>query len=183
MKTARSALIGLLLVTSLAACSSAAAPSASPAPATPAVTDPPPTQVPGGNPSEAPDGSNVGGGGGANPAPGEGPQFVVPKPGTKDPHPVSVETLEARVEGTKVTIVAGWWSGVEPCYQLDTVNVKRDGNGFTIALMEGNGDPDTMCIELAVQKATAIDLGDLEPGEYTVRAQDGTAEPIAFTVG
>jgi hypothetical protein len=188
MTTLRSALlVGLALVTTLGACSAGAGPSLSPAasrapsissPTTPAALTPVPDGAGG---SEDPDTGVV------DPNPGVGggdgqPRFVVPKPGTLDPRPVSVETLEARVTGRKVVIVATWWSGQEPCYTLDTVAVKGDGHEFTVALTEGSAQRDAMCIEIAVQKATAIDLGELAPGQYTVKAQDSTAEPITFTV-
>lgn len=111
------------------------------------------------------------------------PDLVVAKPGTtKDPHPVSIETLEQQIDGRKVVIIATWTSGTEPCYVLDTVAVKQDGNAFTIALTEGSADPNAMCIEIAMQHATGVDLGELPPGEYTVQAQEGTAKPISFTV-
>lgn len=187
MTTLRSTLlVGLILATTLGGCAAAAAPSASPpasqpptASLDPTPTSAPPTQVPGG----VDGGGNTGTSGGVvDPNPG-GPTLVVPKPGTRDPRPVSVETLEAQVDGQRVTILATWWSGVEPCYTLDTVNLKRDGNDFTVALTEGHAGGDVACIEIAVQKATAIDLGELEPGDYTVTAQGSTAEPITFTVG
>lgn len=123
----------------------------------------------------------IGGGVGGNPVDG-GPTFVMPKPGTNDPRPVSVQSMRVEVEGRRAVVIATWWSGVEPCYQLDTAAVKRDGNEFTVALTEGHGGGDVACIEIAVEKATAIDLGELEPGEYTVGAQDSTAEPVTFTI-
>jgi len=194
MTTLRPALIVcLLLATTLGACSAASAPSPSPAASTapastsaapasaPPPTAAPPTQVPGGAaPSDPNTGvvdPNPGAGGGAGRS-----EQVVPKPGTLDPHPVSVETLDAQVDGRKVVIHATWWSGVEPCYTLDTVAVKRDGSEFTIALTEGNAKAGVACIEIAVQKSTAIDLGELQSGAYTVTAQDSTAAPITFTV-
>jgi len=187
MTNIRSTLLaGLVLATTLGACSAASAPSPSPAtPSSPAATRPPPTQVPGGTEPSNPGNGGVvdpapGGGGGG--APGGQPEFVVPKPGTLDQRPVSVETLEARIDGRKVVIVATWWSGVEPCSTLDTVTAKRDGNGFTIDLIEGSAARGMACIMIAVQKATAIDLGELEPGEYTVAAQGSTAKQITFTV-
>jgi hypothetical protein len=186
MKTPGIALIaGLLLATTLGACSAGAAPSPTPSAAPtgePSPTAAPPTQVPGGSGSGDPNAGVVSGGvGGVDPN-GSGPKFVLPKPGTQDPHPVSVETLRVELDGRQAIVVATWWSGVEPCYQLDTAAVKRDGNDFTIALTEGHGGGDVACIEIALEKATAIDLGELEPGEYTVTAQDGTAEPVTFTV-
>jgi hypothetical protein len=181
MNAVRSALVvGLFLSLALAACGGAAA---TPSPSAPP-TDPPPTAVPGG-PSGDPSDPGAGGGaggGGTNPGAPGGIQLSVPKPGTQNPHPVEIETLEEQIDGRHVVVFATWWSGVEPCYQLDSVNVKQDGNVFTIQLLEGSGPGDQMCIEIAQQHATAIDLGELAPGEYTVEAQDGAAEPITFTI-
>jgi hypothetical protein len=185
MKTPGIALLaGLLLATTLGACTASAAPSPTPLAsptAEPSPTAAPPTQVPGGVGSGPNTGVVGGGGAGGNPA-GGGPAFVLPKPGTTDPHPVSVETLRVDVEGRRAVVVATWWSGVAPCYQLDTAGVKRDGNDFTIALTEGHGGGDVACIEIAEEHATAIDLGELEPGTYTVTAQDSTAEPVTFEI-
>ena len=115
------------------------------------------------------------------PNPGQ-PQLVIPKPGTLNPHPVAVERLEATVDGRNVTVVATWTSGVEPCNILDSVGVKQDGNELTINVTEGSANRDAMCIEIAVQKATLIELGELAPGDYTVAAQPGTPPRILFTV-
>jgi hypothetical protein len=178
-------LVALSILGSVAACS-AGAPAASRPPsqgpsATP--TAPPPTQVPGGN-----TGAVVGGstdpGGGAGVAPDSGrPQFVVPKPGTRDPRPVAIEKLDVQVEGRRAVAVPSWWSGVEPCTVLDSVELEREGNTFSISVREGSGAQDVACIELALLKATSVDLGELEPGEYTVVAKDGRAKAIRFTIG
>jgi hypothetical protein len=39
-----------------------------------------------------------------------------------------------------------------------------------------------MCIEIAELKATIVDLGELEPGDYSIRAGEGEAPPITVTV-
>ena len=179
MHISRSALlVGLLTTVTLAGCAAGAA--ASPSPAAP--TDPPPTQVPGGR--QSPDPGAIGGDGTLPGGPGLGqPDLVVPKPGTTiNAHPVSVETLEAQIDGRRVVVFATWWSGIAPCHVLDTVAVKQDGNAFTISLTEGAGDADAMCIDIAQQHATAIDLGELPAGDYTVEAQDGEAPPISFSI-
>ena len=185
MKTPGIALLaGLLLATTLGACSAGAVPSPTPSAspsAEPSPTAAPPTQVPGGVGSGPNTGVIGGGSGGADPNDG-GPKLVVPQPGTNDPHPVSVETMRVEIEGRRAVVIATWWSGVAPCNQLDTAAVKRDGNDFTIALTEGHAGGDVACIEIAEEHATAIDLGELEPGAYTVTAQDSTAEPVSFTI-
>jgi hypothetical protein len=39
-----------------------------------------------------------------------------------------------------------------------------------------------MCIEIAQLKATIVDLGDLEPGTWTIRAPNSEAHPIQVTI-
>ena len=108
--------------------------------------------------------------------------LVLPHPGQLDVHNVSVEELTARVEGRRVIVNASWWSGVEPCYVLDSVAVKVDGTSITVSVREGSSARDAMCIEIAMHKVTVIDLGELEPGRYTIAADKGDARPIEVTV-
>ena len=129
-----------------------------------------------------PGGGNGGGGNvGGNPG-GGNPQLVVPVPGQLNVHPVAIEELAVRVDGRHAVLNAIWWSGIEPCYVLDSVTWKLDGTTISVSVREGNGPEDVMCIEIAVQKATVIDLGELAPGEYTVKASDGNAPDITFTI-
>jgi hypothetical protein len=169
----------------LAACSGAAAPSASPAP----TTAPTPTTAP------SADGSAGGGSGGSTgsggavivgptpigPAAGQ-PAIVTPKPGQKNPHPVGAGTLRASVDGRHVLVKVSWYSGVEPCNVLDSVKVERSGTDIAITLIEGSSDLNAICIEIAQLKATIVDLGDLEPGTYTISSPKGEAAPIQITV-
>ncbi len=110
------------------------------------------------------------------------PQLVVPNPGQQLVHPVAIGELVARVDGRHVVLNARWWSGVEPCSILDSVDVARDGSTFRIALIEGTSDPDAMCIAIALEKVTVIDLGELDPGTYTVKPSLGDAPPIRVVV-
>jgi hypothetical protein len=170
----------------LAACSSAAAPSAS----TPTTVGPNPTPVPTADAGSSGGGSDgsVGSGGGVivNPVPvdpvaGE-PTIVVPKAGQKNPHPVGATSLQASVDGRHVLVKVSWWSGVEPCNVLDSVRVDRSGTNIGITIIEGASDLDVACIEIAQLKATIVDLGDLEPGTYTISAPNSEAPPIQITV-
>ena len=111
-----------------------------------------------------------------------GPKVIVPRPGTINPHPVSVEKLEPAIDGRHVTVKATWTSGVEPCYVLDSVIVNQDGNAFAITVVEGSGEQDAICIEIAETKATIVDLGELEPGDYTIEATDSDIPPVTITV-
>ena len=172
--------LGLVAALLLSACSAATAPSASPSDAV--APTPGPSQGGGGG-SDGDTGLSVPPGepGAGDPAPRE-PTLVVARPGQLDPHPVAVTLLEPSVEGRRVLVKASWYSGVEPCYVLDSVKVDQGGNEFVLTVIEGTGDPNAMCIEIAMYKATIVDLGELEPGEYTIRASDGEAPPITVTV-
>jgi hypothetical protein len=155
----------------LAACSGAAAPPASPS----------------GDPGTG-SGGNIGGGGGVviDPTPGDPaagqPRIVVPRAGQKDTHPVGAMRLQASVDGRHVLVKVTWYSGVEPCNVLDSVRVERSGTDVAITLIEGASQVDVACIEIAELKATIVDLGDLEPGPYTIRTTTGEAPPIAVTI-
>jgi hypothetical protein len=185
----RTALAGLLLSVALSACAGAAAPS------TPNLSpNPTPSPTPSGDQS-SPGGGTIGGapgaGGGAGPIGGGGgggpvdpgqPSLVLPKPGQQNVHPVSIDKLSARVDGHHVVLNARWWSGVEPCSVLDSVAVKQDGHTITVSVREGSSGANVACVDIAMLKATPIDLGDLQPGDYTIVADLGPAVAIAVTV-
>ena len=63
-------------------------------------------------------------------------------------------------------VEARWWSGVEDCYPTDSVKVDIDEAAKTIrvTVLEGSGPGDMACIEIALLKATAVDLGPLDRG-------------------
>jgi len=163
----------------LAACSSAgaSAPPASPSavPSQPASDQPLPSDPDGSVVS--PSDPGLGGGGGI----GDG-KLVVPRPGTINPHPVSVEKIEPAIDGRHVKVKLTWTSGVEPCYQLDSVIVSPDGNDISLTVLEGSGQQDVMCVEIAQQKSTLVDLGELEPGDYTLIATNSSIPPVTITV-
>jgi hypothetical protein len=92
--------------------------------------------------------------------PGPGYETVVPKPGMKDVRPRPFERVKSSDDGRTLTVI--YWSGVEPCNVLDHVEVKETATAVTITLYEGS-DPnagDVACIELAVKKATEIQLDE-----------------------
>jgi ABC-type transport system substrate-binding protein len=175
----------LALALALAACSGAGpspsvTPAASPSPAGPEQTGTTPTEPPASvdEPSEPIDGPGPGDGTG-------GARLVEPEPGQGRVRSVGVETLRSRIEEDgRLIVTAEWWSGVEPCHVLDSVLAERDGSTVTLTVREGDGgEPGTMCIQIAVLKATEIDLGVPAPGAYVVRADaDSTAEPLAITI-
>ena len=170
----------------LAACSSAAAPggaaspqpvrspAASAAPSEPAGASPTDPDTPIGAPSDP--GGGIGGGNGA------GAAIVMPQPGMINPHPVAVEKIETAVDGHHVTAKLTWTSGVKPCNVLDSVVVSRDGNDIALTVVEGSADQTAICIEIAQTKATIVDLGELDPGTYTVSATDSQIPPVTVTV-
>jgi len=184
----RTALAGLLLSIALAACAGATSPSTpdpTPSPAPSGDQSAPGGGVVGGNPGAGGGAGPIGGGpigGGGGPVDPGQPTLVLPKPGQQNVHPVSIDKLSARVEGRHVVLNARWWSGVEPCSVLDSVIAKQDGHTITVSVREGSSGAIVACIDIAMLKATVIDLGDLEPGDYTIAADLGQAVAITVTV-
>jgi hypothetical protein len=176
MNTRPVTLAGLLLLAILvAACSASAAPPA--ATAQPA----PPTDAPRDLPITGGGGGAVGDPGGVVPEPGQ-PTLVVVKPGVQNPRAVNVAGLQSKVVEGRVTVRASWWSGIEPCYSLESVKVKQEGTTITLVVNEGTGLGDVACIDIAVYKATDIDLGKLPSGTYTVKSDQGDGIAIQVVV-
>jgi hypothetical protein len=111
-----------------------------------------------------------------------GDVFVVPKPGQLDVKPIMAEEITAAVDGRHVVLTIAWTSGVEPCYVLDSIVVQQGDHAFGITLREGHGPEDVMCIQIAERHQTQVDLGELEPGTYTITDAQGGAAPIEVTV-
>jgi hypothetical protein len=186
------ALLALLAVLTVAACSSAAVPSPSPQPsappsAGPIANEPPASSNPGnigGGGTSGDPGTGIGDPVGPTPVdPGAGqPTLVIAKPGQLDPHPVAPQQIQASVDGRHVLIKVTWTSGVEPCSVLDSVQVQRSGTTIALTVIEGSSNRDAMCIEIAMIKATIVDLGELEPGTWTITAPNSEAAPITLTI-
>lgn len=198
----RALALALPLTLIVAACGAAAAPTPSSVAPTPLPT---PTAVPGDGATVNPGGTSGGGqaGGGSEPGdpgagggilfplppdPGDDPLLgdatpVVPKPGTLNPHAVNVELVRAMVKDGHVVVEARWWSGIEDCNPTDSVKVDVDKDAKTIGLtvLEGSAGGDVMCIEIALLKATAVDVGSLHAGTWTISAE-GTAPSIELEV-
>jgi hypothetical protein len=180
---ARSMLLTAVSVILVAACTAAAPPSSVPA-------SPPPVASPGGSTGGQPGNGSTGQPGvgidlpafqwPADPGLGE-PTVVVPKPGRIAPHPVGATKIEARVNGHRVALRLSWWSGVEPCSVLDSVVVTPTGKAIALTIIEGADKLGVACIELAMLKATVVDLGELDPGTYKISA-GGDAPPIQVVV-
>lgn len=174
------ALIVLATALTATACSSGTAATTAPAsPSAAASTDP------GGGGSSGEPGSgdlpSSADPGPVDPGMGEG-KLVIPHPGQLNPHPVTAMNLEPNVDGRHVTVKLTWYSGVEPCYVLDSVKVDQAGGEIILTIIEGSSDLNTACIEIALLKATIVDLGELAPGQYTISSPGGEAQPVIITV-
>jgi hypothetical protein len=90
---------------------------------------------------------------------GRGKRFELtePRPGMASPVPAPWEKATPR--GPK-TLLVRFWSGVEPCYVLDRVEVEETDERVRITLFVGS-DPEAdavACIELARLKAVRVSL-------------------------
>jgi len=166
--TRRSLILATLSLLMATACSGGAAPvtpSPSPSPS-PIPSEPSPSGGPSGGPSADP---------GA-------PTIVIARPGQLGPHPVVATSLEPIVDGRHVTVKLTWYSGVEPCNVLDSVKVDQAGGEIILTIIEGSSDLDAVCIEVAQLKTTVVDVGTLEPGQYTISSPGGEAKPVVITI-
>jgi hypothetical protein len=176
----RLAAVVLTLPFLIGACTSAAAPatdgalrdSTSPPAAT--VTSPP-ASAPGDDPVNGSDPP----GGPIDP----GAPFVEPRPGQLDVRPIAMDALEATVDGSTITVIATWTSGVEPCSVLDSIVVERSANTYTITLREGRGPEEIACIAIAVQKQTRFEIRDVAAGTWSIQDAQGGAPSIEVAIG
>jgi hypothetical protein len=118
-----------------------------------------------------------------DPVPGGSGELTIPQPGQLDARPVPAESLEAGVDGQRVTIKISWTSGIEPCYVLDSIRVDEGDMAFAIMVIEGHAPGDNVCIEIAKFTFALIGLGELAPGAYTISDAAGGAAPIEVVVG
>jgi hypothetical protein len=165
------ALAALLVV----ACTSGAGASSRPSEATASATSSPsgaprsePPKAPNPSASAGPDAST-----GLDMPTGDIPalppkRIVTPKPGQLDVHPIAADAFSASVDGRKVVVEIAFTSGVEPCYVLDSIVVERGDHSFAITLRQGHAPGDAVCIEIAEMVRSFVDLGELDPGTYTI---------------
>ncbi len=194
----------LIVLFTLAACGSAAAPSPTAPPLAP-TPQPTPTAVPGDGGSVGNGGgigTDPGTGSGSDPGAGGGgivfpmppdliddsllgdANYLTPVKDLIDVRMMSVQLVRAVIEADGNALAdLRWYSGVVPCNQLDRVEIKRDDAAKTIHLtvFEGSGGGDVMCIEIAELHATAVDLGVLPAGTWTISAE-GDAPAIKLDV-
>jgi hypothetical protein len=100
------------------------------------------------------------------------PQIVEPRPGMVDVGPTGFDT--ATIGDDDQTLTINFWSGVEPCYVLDHVDVSYTDDAVTVTLFQGS-DPDAgdvACIEIAMLKQVTITLDQPLAGRTIV---DGAA--------
>jgi hypothetical protein len=98
------------------------------------------------------------------------PTWVTPHPGGGPLMPVTPSGLRVGTRGGSPFAVVRWWSAIAPCYVLRSVNVGVSDTTVRLRLVEGSDDPNAACAEVAMLKATRVDLGGLAPGTYTVVA-------------
>ena len=92
--------------------------------------------------------------------PGDGAQPVEPRPGMVNVYPTAFDHVD--VGGDDRTLIVYFWSGVEPCYVLDRVEVDEGPGAITITLFQGS-DPNVTnvaCIDIAVQKKVVVELDE-----------------------
>ena len=89
-----------------------------------------------------------------------GAQKVEPTPGMSDVYPRAFDKAVVGNGGRTLTIF--FWSGVEPCYVLDHVDVDAGGDAITVTLFEGHDASagDVACIEIALLKKVVVQLDE-----------------------
>ena len=87
-------------------------------------------------------------------------------------NPTAFDKAVVGKDGKTLTIF--FWSGVEPCYVLDHVDVDEGRDAVTVTLFQGhdaNAD-DVACIDIALLKKVVVQL-DEPVGDRSI--VDGTA--------
>jgi len=172
-RSARLAAALLTLAVVFAACAVGAA--SSTVPVAPSASAPPDTPVtaPPADPSSDP-----------SVEPPVGAKPVVPRPGQAiNLHPVTAESLSARVDGSTIVVKATWWSGVEPCTIFDSIVVDKGEGTYTVTLREGSSPEEIACIAIAEQHVTEFDIPDVAAGTWKIVDSGGTAPPVEVTLG
>jgi hypothetical protein len=92
--------------------------------------------------------------------PDDGAQKVEPTPGMSDLYPRAFDKAVVGDDGRTLTIF--FWSGVEPCYVLDHVDVDYRADAITVTLFEGHDASagDVACIEIALIKKVVVQLDE-----------------------
>jgi hypothetical protein len=100
------------------------------------------------------------------------PSIVEPTPGMDGVHPTSFDT--ATIDDDDRTLVITFWSGVEPCYVLDRVDIAYGADTVTVTLFQGSdtNGADVACIDIAMLKQVTVTLDQPLDGRTIV---DGAA--------
>jgi hypothetical protein len=104
--------------------------------------------------------------------PWDGAEPVEPRPGMVGVTPIPFDHVDVADDDRTLTVF--FYSGVEPCYVLDRVEVVEGPGSITITLFQGS-DPDVAnvaCIDIAVSKKVVVQV-DAPVG--TRRIVDGAA--------
>ena len=89
-------------------------------------------------------------------APPAAPSPVQQRDGLLDPHPVSWS--DPVVGADEHTVTVSWWSGPEECYGLARTKVSYSSKHVGIDVYEGRVPGTDVCPEIAMWKATTIEL-------------------------
>lgn len=175
--------IAVLVAACSAAGSSPAVPGSSPpgtAAPSPAPTDgntvTSPPDTPGNGTVTSPPGGPIG-----STIPGPQPTMLTPAQGLLGIRPVGASAIEPQVSGGEIVVRLSWWSGPAPCSVLAGVDIARDATTFTLTIREGAAQQGVACPEIAMLKATLVDLGSPGPATYTIVAF-GQVPPARVTV-
>jgi hypothetical protein len=92
--------------------------------------------------------------------PYDGAQKVEPTPGMSGVSPRVFDKVIVGDDDRTLTIF--FWSGVEPCYVLDHVDVDEGPRAITVTLFEGHdvSAGDVACIEIALLKKVVVPLAE-----------------------
>ena len=92
--------------------------------------------------------------------PYDGAQKVEPTPGMSDVYPRAFDKVVVGDDDRTLTIF--FWSGVEPCYVLDHVDVDYGPGAITVTLFEGHDASagHVACIEIALIKKVVVQLDE-----------------------
>jgi hypothetical protein len=103
--------------------------------------------------------------------PGDEAEPVEPNPGMINVAPIPFDHVDVGADDRTLTVF--FWSGVEPCYVLDHVDVEESPTTISITLFQGSDSAITnvACIDIALLKKVVVQVD--EP-VGTRRIVDGT---------
>jgi hypothetical protein len=92
--------------------------------------------------------------------PGDDAEPVEPRPGMIGVAPIPFDHVDVGTDDRTLTVF--FWSGVEPCYVLDHVDVQEGPTAITITLFQGS-DPEVTnvaCIDIALLKKVVVQVDE-----------------------